>query len=296
MSHGTAPTLESKAQDTLATRWRRRAILSGKILIVLYAAILGLMMFFEEKLIYFPTKYPVGNWETEHEDAWFEAQDGTKLHGWYAAHPQPKYHVLYMHGNADYVANLGGLANLYRDVLDANVMVFDYRGYGRSEGSPTEAGVIQDATAAREWLAQRAAVPESEIILVGRSLGGGVATSIATQVNPKALVLQSTFSSLPDVAALAYPWLPVKLVMRNRFDSMANIQKCDCPVFQSHGSGDRLIPIKLAERLHDSIRSPKSFFLIEGGSHNGSEPPAYFTQLREFLDTHCSASIPNSKD
>lgn len=253
-------------------------------------------MFFEEKLIYFPTKYPAGNWETEHEDAWFEAEDGTKLHGWYAAHSQPKYHVLYMHGNADYVANLGGVANRYRDALDANVLVFDYRGYGRSEGKPTEAGVIQDAAAARKWLAQRAAVPESDIILVGRSIGGGVATSIATQVTPKAIVLQNTFTSLPDVAALAYPWLPVKLVMRNRFDSMSNMQESDCPVFQSHGSSDRLIPLTLANRLHESIRSQKSFFLIEGGSHNDFEPPAYFTQLRQFLDKHCSINTPSTEE
>lgn len=242
-------------------------------------------MFFEEKWIYFPTKYPNGDWQPagiDFEEAWIHAQDGTKIHGWFFSHRRPERYVLYLHGNADYVANLAGLAQLYRDELRADILVFDYRGYGRSEGSPTESGLTLDGMAARKWLAHRSKVAESEIILVGRSLGGGVATTMAVETTPKALILQNTFSSLPDVAAYLYPWLPVRF-MRNRFDSASKIGHCESPVFQSHGTDDEIVPFELATRLYEKIAAPKEFFPMQGGTHNDPDPPQYFIRLRNFL-------------
>jgi fermentation-respiration switch protein FrsA (DUF1100 family) len=179
------------------------------------------------------------------------------------------------------------MAEYYRDELQANVLVFDYRGYGRSDGKPNESGVTLDAMAARKWLSERVAVNESDIVLVGRSLGGGVATSIAANIVPKALVLQNTFTSLPDVAAEHYPWLPVQWVMRNRFDSISKIKKCTCPIFQSHGTSDEVVDFELAKRLYEQANSPKEFFQIDGGTHNDVDLPQYFIRLRSFLERHC---------
>ncbi|MCA9216235.1 MAG: alpha/beta hydrolase [Planctomycetales bacterium] len=260
--------------------------------VAVYLSIIACMMFIENSLVYFPQKYPAGGeWNAGFEDAWFVADDGTKLHGWFAEHESPERHVLYLHGNGGNVAGLRYVAEVYRELLDANVLVFDYRGYGRSEGKPNESGVIQDSRAARRWLADRVGVAESEIVLIGRSLGGGAAISIASEIHPQALVLQNTFTSLPDVAQWHYPWLPVRWLMRNRYDSISKIGSIKCPVLQSHGTRDRVVPFDIGERLFQQIDSEKQFITLADGTHNQLEPAHYLDALISFLrqaDRHVS--------
>ena len=137
---------------------------------------------FEKSLVFFPSRFPQGNWhpaDLQFEDAWFAAVDGTRLHGWYLPQPSPRAVVLYCHGNAGNVAEWADAGRVLHDRVGLALLIFDYRGYGRSEGKPSEAGVVADARAARAWLAQRTGLPEGRIVLMGRSLGGGVAVHLA---------------------------------------------------------------------------------------------------------------------
>ncbi len=168
------------------------------------------MMLFEESLIFMPSKFPEGSWNPPGlaiEDAWFES-DGLKLHGWYVDAEQPRAVVLIAHGNAGNITNRDDLLRQFH-ALGASVMVFDYRGYGRSEGSPNEAGVLADARSARRWLAKRTEIAEDEIVLCGESLGGGVQVDLAAKDGTRGLILISTFTTRwPAWRRIHYPWFP----------------------------------------------------------------------------------------
>src|SRR6185436_14155732 len=133
--------------------------------------------------------------------------------------------------------------------LTATVFVYDYRGYGRSRGKPTERGCVADGMAAQRWLAEREGVDTEDVVLMGRSIGGGVSVAAAAEQGARALVLEATFSRMTDAAAALYPWLPVRLVMSNRYNSIKRVQKYQGPLFQSHGAADEVVPIKLARKL-----------------------------------------------
>ncbi|CAN0344936.1 unnamed protein product, partial [Ectocarpus sp. 4 AP-2014] len=175
------------------------------------------------------------------------------------------------------------LSRLLRDRLNAAVLVFDYRGYGKSEGVPTEAGVVADSLAAQRWLAERTGRSTEEILVIGRSLGGGAATAIAAEQGAAALILQSTFTRLPDAAASHYPWLPVRWVMQNRYDSLARVAAYTGPVFVSHGTEDRVVPFEQGQRLYKAATGPKRFLSFEGLGHNTPQPPSYYDDLKRFL-------------
>jgi hypothetical protein len=175
-------------------------------------------------------------------------------------------------------------AQRLHDRVGVSVMVFDYRGYGRSEGQPSEAGVLADARAARAWLAHRAGIAENRIVLLGRSLGGGVAVDLAAADGARALVLESTFTSMPDVAQTMFPLLPVHSLMQTKFDSATKIGKYHGPLLQSHGTADRLIPYSIGRRLFDAANEPKQFVPIPDGDHNDPQSEDYYRALSAFLD------------
>jgi fermentation-respiration switch protein FrsA (DUF1100 family) len=161
-------------------------------------------------------------------------------------------------------------------------MIFDYRGYGRSEGSPDEAGILADARAARTWLARRTQVKESDIVLFGESLGGAVAVDLAAE-GARGLVVDSTFSSLPDVAAWHFPWLPVGVLLQTRLDSAGKIGKYRGPLLEFHGDRDQTVPIQFGRRLFAAANEPKQFVVMPGIDHNDRRPPAYFRALDRFI-------------
>jgi uncharacterized protein len=241
----------------------------------------------ERSLVFHPSRYPAGNWQPPglaFEDAWFTAADGTRLHGWYVPHEHPRAVVLFCHGNAGSVADWADVPRVLHDRAGVAVMIFDYRGFGRSEGVPSEAGVLADARGARAWLAKRTGLAEQQIVLMGRSIGGGVAVDLAAADGARALVLESTFTSLPDAGQNALPWLPVKLLARMELNSLAKIGRYHGPLLQSHGTADRLIPFAQGRRLFDAANEPKQFFRVEGGDHNHPQPDAYYVALTAFLD------------
>ncbi len=266
----------------LAALWRY-----GRWPVIFYLVVCLLMMIFEDSLVFVPSRYPYGNWEPQGlpvEDAWFRSDDGVQLHGWFLERERPRAVVLYLHGNGGNVTHRAHLLRTLHDRLDVSVLVLDYRGYGRSEGSPNEAGVLADARAARAWLAERTGLAPSEIVLWGHSLGGAVAVDLAAAEGAKALVLECTFSSAPDVAAYHYPWLPVRLLMKTRLDSLSKIGRYRGPLFQAHGDADTIVPIQFGRRLFEAANEPKRFEVIPGAGHDDVFMPDYYRKLAAFLD------------
>jgi hypothetical protein len=276
------------SQSAPPRRWLRKLVRPAVMLLVGYLLLVGVMVVLENSLIFFPSVYPEGFWQPQDlafEDAWFEAPDGTQLHGWYVPHENPRAVILFAHGNGGNLSHRAEIVGQMVRRLGVSMLVFDYRGYGRSAGSPHEAGVLADARAARRWLAQRAGIAESDVVLFGDSLGGGVMVDLAAKDGARGLILLNTFSSLPDVAAFHYRWLPVKMLMRSRLDSRSKIGDYHGPLIQFHGDRDSIVPLSLAERLFDAAHEPKRFVTVPNGDHNDPPTALFFQGLDEFLNT-----------
>lgn len=264
----------------------RRAIVATMVIFAsTYLIVLVLLMFAEESLIFLPDRRPLAGWSLPNvERARFEAADGVKLHGWFFSHPAPRAVVLFAGGNAGNISYRGErLADFCRRQRVA-LLAFDYRGYGLSEGRPNESGVLLDARAARQWLAKRAAVAETDIVLLGESLGGGVMVDLAAHDGARGLLLERTFTSLPDVAAAHFPFVPVRLLMRNRLDSIGKIANYHGPLLICHGEADEIIPYSLGRRLFNAANEPKRFLDLGRVGHNDPLPPAWDTAVDRFLD------------
>jgi len=267
-----------------------------RITLILYFLALLLMTFLETWLVYPIPPVQRCDWvasDLKHEDVWFHAADGTRLHGWFVPHSEARRAIVYCHGNGEQVADNVDTAARLRDRLQASVFLFDYRGYGHSEGKPDEAGLIADGMAAQKWLAGKMGLAPDNLIVMGRSIGGGVAVAMAAEQGAQTLVLESTFSRLVDVAAYHYRWLPVRLLMRNRFDSMRRIAAYRGPLFQSHGTDDRIVPLELGRTLYEAAPSKNKRFLeIPSGYHNDEPTDAYYDALAQFLN-EAEASKPD---
>ncbi|MCI0335060.1 MAG: alpha/beta hydrolase [Planctomycetes bacterium] len=266
----------------------RRAWRIARPLIVAYLLIILGMMFLERWFVYPAPPRAAGDWKAAwlpHDDVWFQSADGTKLHGWFVPHENPKRAILYCHGNGEHVAFNADLAAQLRDDLQASVFLFDYRGYGHSEGRPSEAGCIADGRAAQHWLANRMGVKPGDVVLMGRSLGSAVAVALASEEGAQALVLENAFTNMPDVAAIHYPWLPVRWVMDNRYDSLSRIKQYSGPLIQSHGATDSIVPIALARLLFDGAPTAnKKWIEFPDLDHNSNWPDSYYDELATFLD------------
>lgn len=255
-----------------------------------------LIKLIERSLVYPRPSRERGDWRPkwlQPQNVWFRSADDTKLHGWYIHNPDARRLIVYCHANGEHVADQANLMFRLQSYLSATVFVFDYRGYGRSRGKPHERGCVADGMAAQRWLADREGVDTEDIVIMGRSVGGGVGVAMAGEQGARALVLEATFSRMTDAAAAMYPWLPVRLVMSNRYNSMKRIKKYTGPLFQCHGSNDEVVPIRLARRLFDSAPSEmKQFHEVHCGRHNDSQPPAYYAALASFLDRVDEQSRP----
>jgi fermentation-respiration switch protein FrsA (DUF1100 family) len=216
------------------------------------------------------------------ESAWITSADGTLLHGFYAHQDSPIAVVLYCHGNAGNVADREQILKLFHVSFKASVLVFDYRGYGKSEGRPDEAGILADARAARKWLAERNGVAETDVVLVGRSLGGAVAVDLALD-GARGLVLESTFTALTDVADHHLWPLPGGALLRTKLHSAGKVGAYRGPLLQSHGTADATVPFSLGQKLFAAANEPKRFIAIPGGEHNDPPTRAYLSALWEFL-------------
>jgi len=239
----------------------------------------------DELLLFFPAKHPSGNWTPEglrFNDVWFSAEDKTRLHGWYCPCDNPRATILIAHGNAGHVASRAPWLKYLQSRARVATFMFDYRGYGRSEGTPTVEGAILDAKAARAKLRELSRIEDSAMLLMGESLGGAIVVQLAAESAPRGLVLQSTFSSLKDVADIHYPKLSW-LVPPAKLDSAAQIVRYHGPLLQSHGTADRTIPFSSGEKLFLAANEPKTFARIPGADHNNWLTEDYLRQLDEFI-------------
>jgi fermentation-respiration switch protein FrsA (DUF1100 family) len=239
--------------------------------VVAYLLLVGLTMFFEERLIFVPSRYPNGNWhppELQCEDVEFATHDGVCLHGWYCPVPRPRCVFLMFHGNAGNITHRVDRITSWQRTLNVSVFVFDYRGYGRSAGQPNEPGVYTDARAAYRWVTATKGIAPDDVVFFGESLGAAVALQLATEVPPRALILESPFTSAVEVGQHAFPWLPVRWIMRNRFASIEKIGRYHGPLLIIHGTQDTVIPFAMGQTLFDRANAPKRFYPVAGADHN----------------------------
>jgi uncharacterized protein len=216
----------------------------------------------QRRLIYFPSPGPVPH-VVGARDVALRTEDGIRLGAWYF--PAGRTAVLVCNGNGgDRSMRTPLAAALNR--LGHSVLLFDYRGYGGNPGSPTEDGLAADARAAQAWLAARPDV--DQIVYFGESLGAAVAIGLAMQQPPAALVLRSPFTSLADVAAVHYPWLPARRLLLDRYPSVDRIASVSAPLLVIAGDRDDIVPESLSRRLYDAAGEPKRYVVIRGAGHN----------------------------
>jgi fermentation-respiration switch protein FrsA (DUF1100 family) len=284
-----------------------------------YVIILCMLAFFQRSLIYHPTResaidpIAIGLEAGRVEKISVPTVDGLWLSGWRvpafpppSAATVPRPSVIYFPGNAGHRAHRGlDLDQLSRMGVDAYLI--DYRGYADNPGKPAEADFAADAQAVWEFVTTTRQVPPSQVVLLGESLGGGVATRLASELSaagtpPGGLILRSTFSSLVDVAAYHYWWLPVRLVLLDRYPSTERIAKVTCPILILHGTADTIIPFKFAERLFAAAPEAsasgvaKKFVPLPGAGHNDIQYAArepYRAAVKQFLDQLQSSASPN---
>lgn len=196
--------------------------------------------------------------------------DGEILDGWFVpAGTEPKRGlVIFFHGNAGNIGHRLDYLRMFHD-LGLGTLMLDYRGYGLSSGSPSEAGTYSDAATAWRHATQSLGFPSDRIALFGESLGGGVAAQLAAEDRPAALVLASTFTSVPDMGADLYPLLPIRLLARIRYDTLARLSGITCPVLVIHSRNDDIVPFTHGQRLFAAAHPPKQFLELQGGHNDG---------------------------
>jgi fermentation-respiration switch protein FrsA (DUF1100 family) len=271
--------------------WRHRLASRIAFLAYLYLGVLLVLLALENRFIFVPAT-AARDWQPPPadlniQDVELTSAEGTRIHAWWMTprdwRPEQGA-LLYCHGNAGNLSHRGEVLRRWRDLMHLAVLIFDYPGYGRSEGRPTEAGCYAAGDVAYDWLISVAKVPGERIVLYGGSLGGAIATDLAVRWPHRALVLVSAFSSLPDMAQRQFPWLPARWLVRNRFDNLRKIAACHRPVFLAHGTADRVVPFAQGELLFAAANEPKQFFPMRGYDHNHTPGPDFYEALRQFLE------------
>ena len=271
--------------------WRRAAwpaLRIAGILVVLSA----IMLLFEKKLIYFPQRaHDVlpSDLGLAFEDLTVTAEDGVRIHAFYLPPPgDPRWTVLLAHGNAGNISHRLDRALFLQSKLGAAVLLFDYRGYGRSEGWPDEEGTYRDARAAHRWLIEEKRVSPERLVVFGEFLGSAVALDLALSRPCRALVLESPFASIPAMARAVYPFLPLWPFVRTRYDNERKAPRMAVPLLVLHGEKDEIVPFSQGRRVFEAAPRPKRFHAIPGAGHNDTYlvgGDAYWDAVRDFLET-----------
>jgi hypothetical protein len=257
-----------------------------------YAALAALLYVFQSRFIYFPEmgrqdRATPADLRLPFEEVRILTADGETLHGWFVPAPQARGTVLFLHGNAGSIVHrLEWLPMFQR--LRLSILMVDYRGYGASTGGPSEAGTYADAEAAWRHLTETRHIPPGRIVVFGESLGGAVAAHLAARAKPAALVLHSTFSSAPDLAADLYPFLPVRLLTRFTYDTLGSVKASDCPLLVAHSPQDEIVPVAHGRRLYEAATGPKQWIELSGSHNDGFlfMRNEWAHQFDEFIQRH----------
>ena len=268
--------------------WKHRL---GRIVLYLaiaYVAIVVILLLLEDQFLYGPRhaelgKPPAG---VAVENVEMTNRRGERIHAWWskAKDWRPEQGaVLLCHGNGGNLSHRGRVLRHWIEEVGVAVLIFDYPGYGRSNGEPSEDGCYAAGEAAYDWLRESAKVPAERILLYGGSLGGGIATDLAQGRPHWALVLVAAFTSFPDMAETRFPWMPGRWLVHNRFDNLEKIARCRGPVFLAHSPEDHLIPFAQGERLFAAAPEPKRFFPMPNYHHVDVPTVDFYPALRRFL-------------
>lgn len=255
-----------------------------------YVALLLTVWFGQSSLLYLPslpsrdltaTPQAIG---LSYEDVSLQTTDGVRLHGWFIPAKEARATLLFFHGNAGNISHRLDSLRIFND-LGLSVLIFDYRGYGKSEGSPSEPGTRQDALAAWRYVTQVRGVRPDDVVLFGRSLGAAMAAWLATQHRPGALILESAFTSVPDMAADLYWWLPARYLARFDYATKDYLKQANCPVLVIHSPDDEIIPFRHGEALYAAAHEPKQLLRLTGSHNEGflMSGATYTRGLDEFL-------------
>jgi uncharacterized protein len=242
----------------------------------------------QESLLFFPEReilHTPGDAGLEFEELEFRTEDGIAISGWYIPAQEDKEVVLFCHGNAGNISHRLDSIKIFHD-LGLGVLIFDYRGYGKSGGTVSEEGTYLDAEAAWDYLVDKKGKSPQEIIVFGRSLGGAVAAETALRKGSACLILESTFLSVPSLARKYYPWLPVGLIAKYRYKTEKKIALIGSRKLIIHSRGDEIIPFEHGRLLYEKAALPKQFLEIRGGHNEGflQSGDVYIGGLRSFLD------------
>ncbi|NNE21825.1 MAG: alpha/beta hydrolase [Rhizobiales bacterium] len=254
-------------------------------LIALYAVIVAVMYLAQRRLQYFPNTdfaeaASVGLPNIEQVS--LKTADGETLVAWYAKAKPGKPVILYFHGNAGSIADRPGRITHYTKA-GFGVLYVSYRGYGGSTGSPTEDGLVADGLAGYDWLVSRG-VSADDIAVVGESLGSGVAVQVAGKRSVAAMALEAPYSSITDVAAGHYWWLPVRFLLKDTFDSISRIGDLKVPILITHGTTDQVVPFEFGHRLFEAANHPKRLIKVDGAGHDAIFDEATWTSALEFFE------------
>jgi pimeloyl-ACP methyl ester carboxylesterase len=248
----------------------------------LYVFLIFYFGILQDRFIYFPERTLVltpAEIGLQYETINFTTEDGIKLSGWFIPAKDPKGTLLFCHGNAGNISHrIDSINMFYQSGL--STFIFDYRGYGQSDGRPTEQGTYLDAEAALKYLIQERKFSADEIIYFGRSIGGSIAAWLAQYYTPKALVIESAFTSVKDIAKDLYPFLPVKLLVRFNYNTLDYLQKTNCPALIIHSRDDEIISYSHGQRLFEIANQPKEFLEISGSHNEG-----FILSVRLYKDT-----------
>ncbi len=260
------------------------------ILLATYAALVVIVYFRQDGMVYFPDK---DIWQTprdvnlNYEEITCRTKDSLTISGWYIEAAAEKGVVLFCHGNGGNISHRLDSLKIFNS-LDLSVLIFDYRGYGKSQGKPSEQGTYLDAEAAWEYLVNHKRKSPNHIILFGRSLGGAVAAEIASRQKPAALIIESSFTSVYDFGKKIYPWLPIKLLSKYSYATIDKINNIMCPKLIVHSPEDDIVPYEYGKRLFERASPPKQFLEIRGGHNDGFilSGTVYTQGLKTFIQTY----------
>ena len=270
------------------------------ILAVAYGGLVLLLYAFQSHLVFYPgtgrdliaTPAQVG---LSYEDLHLETADGISLQSWFIPALRPRGTVLFFHGNAGNISHrLDSVEMFHR--MGYNMLIFDYRGYGNSNGMTTEQGTYRDADAAWRYLTEQRQTPSCSIVLYGESLGGAIAAWLAGRHRPAALVIASGFTSVPDLARHFYPFLPVRWFTRINYDTREYLQSVSAPVLVAHSLEDEIIPFEQGRALFAAANPPKQFLELAGGHNDGFifMRESWVKALGDFLSRQIDADCNNT--
>ena len=282
---------------TSKTGWKYYVYRAARLILLCYVGVLVALVLMESRLIY-PAAFmgdrgitaesvvdstrAVGN--DSFEVIQYPSSGGELISALFLRRSNTDRVVLYFHGNGEQAAWLSDWAERLSENLDASVLLAEFGGFGNDIGTPSEQTLVADSLSAYDALIKQLGYNDSEIVLYGRSLGGGCATAVAEQRRSKILILERSFDSMVNVAAAKYPVFPVKWLMRNRFESIERLRNYQGAILQIHGTSDRVIPIDHAKQLESTLSSnEREFHTIEGLGHNQRLPQQAFAVIREFI-------------